>query len=90
MPDSSDIAKLAAWGDAQLAAGPNALISAAVQADIWMKEYGVGLAAGTDPALVNEITYINSAVPCRRWWVSSLPAPLRTSPWRKVCTGRPA
>ena len=62
VPDSSDIAKLAAWGDAQLAAGPNALISAAVQADIWMHEYGVGLAAGTDQSLIAEINYIDTSV----------------------------
>jgi uncharacterized repeat protein (TIGR01451 family) len=60
--DAGDIARLAAWGDAQLAGGPNALISAAVQADIWMHEYGVGLAAGTDASLLAEIATINNTI----------------------------
>jgi uncharacterized repeat protein (TIGR01451 family) len=60
--NAATIAKLAEWGNEQLASGPNALISAAVQADIWMTEYGVGLASGTSSALVNEISYINTVV----------------------------
>jgi hypothetical protein len=62
VPSASDIQKVAAWGDMQLASGPNALISAAVQAEIWNLEYNMELAPGSNPALVNEVAYINDTL----------------------------
>ena len=66
VPNAGEIAKVAMWGDEQLAKGPNELISAAVQAEIWELEYNVTVSAATDPwdndvtsELETEVTAIN-------------------------------
>ena len=46
----------------QLAAGPNVLISAAVQAEIWDLEYNMELVPGSDSAMVTEVDYINDTL----------------------------
>jgi PEP-CTERM motif len=61
--NASEIAKVAAWGDRQLASGPNALISAAVQAEIWDLEYNMEIVPGSDPTLEAEVASINSLLP---------------------------
>ena len=43
VPNAGEIAKVAMWGDEQLAKGPNELISAAVQAEIWESNTTSGL-----------------------------------------------
>lgn len=63
VPYASDIQKVAAWGDMQLAADPNALISAAVQAEIWDLEYNMEIVPGSDPTLESEVAYINGLLP---------------------------
>jgi hypothetical protein len=62
VPSASDIQKLAAWGDMQLASGPNPLISAAVQAEIWDLEYNMEIVPGSNPTLENEVAYINDTL----------------------------
>jgi hypothetical protein len=63
VPNANDIAKVAAWGNRQLAAGPNPLISAAVQAEIWDLEYSMEVVPGSDPALEAEVADINALLP---------------------------
>ena len=63
VPNASDIEKVAAWGSRQLAAGPNPLISAAVQAEIWDLEYNMEIVPGSDPTLEAEVASINALLP---------------------------
>jgi hypothetical protein len=63
VPNAEDIQKVAAWGDRQLAAGPNPLISAAVQAEIWDLEYNMEIVPGSNPTLEAEVTSINALLP---------------------------
>jgi PEP-CTERM motif len=67
VPHYDDIENVAAWGDAILAAGPNPLISAAVQAEIWDLEYNMSITVPNpgdplDPItiLANEVTNIDA------------------------------
>lgn len=61
--NSNDIQKVAAWGDRELADGPNALISAAAQAEIWDLEYNVRIVPGSNPALESEVASLNALLP---------------------------
>jgi PEP-CTERM motif len=61
--DASEIEKLAAWGDKELASGPNPLISAAVQAAIWDLEYNMEIVPGSNPAVEQEVASINALLP---------------------------
>jgi hypothetical protein len=61
--NAGDIQKLAAWGDKQLASGPNPLISAAVQAAIWDLEYNMQIVPGSNPAVEQEVATINTLLP---------------------------
>jgi len=63
VPNAEDIAKVAAWGNRQLASGPNALISAAVQAEIWDLEYNMEIVPGSNPALEAEVATITALLP---------------------------
>lgn len=63
VPQANDIQKLAAWGDERLALGPNPLISAAVQADIWDLEYNMEIVPGSNPTLEAEVANINALLP---------------------------
>lgn len=61
--NSNDIQKVAAWGDHQLSHGPNPLISAAAQAEIWDLEYNVRIAPGSNLALEAEVESLNALLP---------------------------
>lgn len=63
VPNSEDIQKVAAWGDRQLAHGPNALISAAAQAEIWDLEYNVRIVPGSNLALESKVASLNASLP---------------------------
>ncbi len=63
-PEATNIRKLAAWGDQQLGIStPNALISAAVQAEIWDLEYNVEIVPGSNPTLEAEVDYLGTLLP---------------------------
>lgn len=63
VPNSENIQKVASWGDRQLARGPNALISAAAQAEIWDLEYNVRIVPGSNLALEAEVASLNVLLP---------------------------
>ena len=64
VPEATNIRKLAAWGDQQLAVStPNALISAAVQAEIWDLEYNVEIIPDSNPALEAEVDFLGALLP---------------------------
>lgn len=58
----AQIGWLAAYGNAQLAAGPNAALSAAVQIKIWNVEYGTSY-GGSNGAILGHLNTLNSLLP---------------------------
>lgn len=56
----NEIGWLAAYGNAALAGGPNAAMSAAVQAEIWSLEYGSTVTGGGDQAFYSDLSLLQS------------------------------
>ncbi len=62
VPNAASIAALAVWGNQQLAGGPDALLSAAVQATIWNLEYNMRLVGGSNAALMAKVNYLSNTL----------------------------